>query len=136
MKKLILTVLMVVMVATPCFAQKLETDGIFSLHATRWLTTGHMGMDNYYYGFYEGNVYGMQGSYSSYGCVMFEDYFYVDLLVISYYITFWESRIRTINIFQPMIGIGFTIDITDNPPYFWIYLLFKVENNWVPQGCN
>jgi hypothetical protein len=36
MKKTILVVLMAVMAATPCLAQEVETDGIFSLHGTVW----------------------------------------------------------------------------------------------------
>ena len=36
MKKTILVVLMAVMLTTPCLAQEIETDGIFSLEGTRW----------------------------------------------------------------------------------------------------
>ena len=36
MKRTILVVLAIVMVATPCLAQEIETDGLFSLHGTLW----------------------------------------------------------------------------------------------------
>ena len=36
MKKTILAVLMVVMIATPCFAQEVEPDGLFSIEGTKW----------------------------------------------------------------------------------------------------
>ena len=36
MKKTIIAILMVVMVATPCFAQEVETDGLFSIDGTLW----------------------------------------------------------------------------------------------------
>ena len=40
MKKTILGILMVVMVATPCFAQEVEPDGLFSLDGTLWRYSG------------------------------------------------------------------------------------------------
>jgi len=40
MKKTILVVLMVVMIATPCFAQGVETDGLFSIVGTEWRCIG------------------------------------------------------------------------------------------------
>ena len=36
MKKTILAILTAVMVATPCFANEIEPEGIFSLHGTLW----------------------------------------------------------------------------------------------------
>ena len=42
MKKTILVIVIAVMVATPCFAQEVEPEGIFSIEGTRWqsLPTG------------------------------------------------------------------------------------------------
>ena len=37
MIKIILVVLMVIMVAIPCFAQEVEPDGIFSLNGAKFL---------------------------------------------------------------------------------------------------
>ena len=36
MKKTILVVLMTVMIATPCLAQEIEPEGIFSISGTEW----------------------------------------------------------------------------------------------------
>ena len=40
MKKTILLVLMVALLATPCFAQEVETDGLFSIEGTTWRRIG------------------------------------------------------------------------------------------------
>ena len=36
MKKITLVVLLLVMIATPCLAQGVETDGLFSIEGTKW----------------------------------------------------------------------------------------------------
>ena len=36
MRKIILSLLMVALVATPCFAEEIETDGLFSIEGTLW----------------------------------------------------------------------------------------------------
>ena len=36
MRKLILASLIAIMVATPCLAQEIETDGLFSIEGTMW----------------------------------------------------------------------------------------------------
>ena len=36
MKRTILVVLMSVVIVTPCFAQEIEPDGLFSIEGTRW----------------------------------------------------------------------------------------------------
>ena len=40
MKRTILALLMVALAATPCFAQEIETDGIFSIFGTQWSCIG------------------------------------------------------------------------------------------------
>ena len=40
MKRTILVVLMVAMVATPCLAQEIETEGLFSIEGTTWKCIG------------------------------------------------------------------------------------------------
>ena len=67
MKRTILVVLMIVLVATPCLAQEVETDGLFSLHGTVWeaLPIGVQifpfpfvwPTDDLQFGFYGGKVY-------------------------------------------------------------------------------
>ena len=56
MKQLILSVLIVVMLATPCTAD-VEPAGIFSLHGMDWVVLMGGGGNFYSYGFYEGDVY-------------------------------------------------------------------------------
>ena len=78
MKKTILVVLMAVMVATPCFAQEVKPEGIFSIEGTLWqsLPTGVQLLPfpslvpiDWVFGFYGGEVY-HDGSNS----------FYIDML--------------------------------------------------------
>ena len=61
MKKTILIVLMAVMVATPCFAQEVETDANFSLHGTQWevtpITETDLITDHSLLSFYHDQVY-------------------------------------------------------------------------------
>ena len=42
MKKTILAVLMVLVIATPCFAEEVEPDGLFSIEGTRWRGCGYL----------------------------------------------------------------------------------------------
>ena len=71
MKRTILVVLIAVMIATPCFAQEIEPDGLFSLDGTLWkffrpeiqfgTTYGqpyfYIGVNSGEVGFYQGSVY-------------------------------------------------------------------------------
>jgi hypothetical protein len=58
MKKIILAVLMAVMITTPCFAQEVEPEGLFSIEGTSWLIVYFRDVYlKYYFGFYEGDVY-------------------------------------------------------------------------------
>ena len=68
MKRTILAVLMVVMVSTPCLAQEIETDGLFSIEGTLWdvcditiqlsLSIDQpFNVECYRMGFYQGTVY-------------------------------------------------------------------------------
>jgi len=54
MKKTILVVLMVILVATPCFAQEVETDGFFSIEGTTW---GCIGVRNSWFEFLLGDPF-------------------------------------------------------------------------------
>ena len=40
MNKAVLTVLMLVVIVTPCFSQELEPDGLFSIEGTEWMCIG------------------------------------------------------------------------------------------------
>ena len=53
MKKIILVVLMIVMITTPCLAQEIEPNGIFSIEGTEWrIRSGDIRL-----GFHQGEIY-------------------------------------------------------------------------------
>ena len=120
MKKSILAVLMIVVVTTPCLAQEVEPEGIFSLHGTRW--EGILGFIGY--GFYDGEVYPKPKTGFAY---------YVDLGIVSF---FFRSNLYSLNtvefgIMQP-IGIGIAMGVYESPfffPFVSIAVLIKVEDN-------
>ena len=146
MKKIILVTLMAVMVATPCFAQEIEPEGIFSLHGTEWqaLPTGvkllplppslePLKFDSVF-NFYGGRVYPEKGG----------DGFYLDMLVCSIFHGYrhrWQGgTYRWFGVLQP-IGIGIVAEsfVYYSPPYFTplhyelrIGLLIKASDNWAP----
>jgi len=141
MKKTILVILVAVMVATPCLAQEVEPEGIFTIGGTIWeaLPMGiqifpfpsPQPMYNSEFGFYGGIVYPWKYNYS----------FYIDMLVCS---IFWAYDVPTVGngsiswsfgILQP-IGIGIVVEY-DGPNYnrlasLKIGLLSKTDNNWTP----
>lgn len=152
MKKIILLVLMAVMLATPCFAQEVETEGIFSLHGTEWhmLPIGLQILPfpwifyapnyGFSFGFHNGTVYPLR----------LGDYYYIDLLVFSIFgprITL-TTHIGThiggpgqgfsyFGILQP-IGIGILVEFGQlvRPPFYpfmtRMFLLIKTDDNWTP----
>ena len=139
MKKTILVVLMAVMIATPCFAQEVEPEGIFSIEGTRWEALP-MGIHispfppslepiDWGFGFYGGEVY-PSGGYS----------FYIDMLVCSIFSVEYgpgaTSRpvVFYMGILQP-IGIGMVIRwymAYPNQFYLAISILIKASDNWAP----
>ena len=93
MKKTILVVLMAVMVATPCLAQEIETDGLFSIEGTLWgYCVIRFGIVNYggwlpfivpnceNMGFYQGTVYSCNQDGS---CGKLTHYSYIDSPLVS-----------------------------------------------------
>ena len=142
----VLIVLMVALVATPCFAQEVEPDGMFSIEGTLWRSHEILfftfppfvivGSDEM--GFYKGKVY----YYKTYGGQYFpiERSSYIDLLMVSiaYGIEgiLGEGRM-SLAIMQP-IGIGVRISsgiINFSPlkiPFFTIGTLYKIEDGWTP----
>jgi hypothetical protein len=152
MKKTILALLMVALVATPCFAQEVETDGIFTIEETRWgfceisvatvfpwvlPSCGSMG-------FYQGTVYlcTMGGE----NCQTLSDsYSYIDLLVVSIVTDINYSSRHNWDIYlaimQP-IGLGMftylgcwpSVWINAGGCGFDIGIMFKVDNWWTPYG--
>lgn len=147
MKKSILVILMLVMTATPCLAQEIEPEGMFSLDGTRWrgLAIAFFPFPPFvivgteYIGFYNGKVYG----YRSYGDYYFpiEESSYIDLPMVSiaYSIEGIPSEAGSISlaIMQPIgIGVMTSIDIMNfyppKIPFFTIGIMFKADDNWTP----
>ena len=88
MKKTISAVLMVVIVSTPCFAQEIEPDGLFSIDGTEWQISPigvvifpfpwiYLNSAGLNFGFYGGKVY---GGYEE-GLEVYQESFFLDLLV-------------------------------------------------------
>ena len=148
MRKTILIALIVLLVSSPCFAQEVETDGLFSLHGTLWkvFISEHSVMSEWM-GFYEGGVYPVSNNdIDSYGeqTYLYEplwvsyDGNYVDFGVVS---IFWAKIVSVAQeihygIMQPIgIGMVFTHWVTTlNIPFPIpnIGLMVKVSDNWTP----
>jgi hypothetical protein len=150
MRKTILALLRAVLVATPCFAQEVETDGLFSLNGTRWwcyrpvITFSHtppnppsigIKVDNWEIGFYKGEVYFCD---EEYGCGSpHPSYLSIStpVLGICFDLRIWGTDLY---IMQPTAGIGLTTLMAGSRMrnsrlgYFGIGIMIKVANNWKP----
>jgi len=146
MKRTILAVLMAVMVFTPCLAQEVETDGLFSIDGTLWTRCGISISDIEpsfsppscwgLVGFDQGNVYSCMDEGNS--CTSNESS-YIDLLVVS--IVTWRSygpsTSKGLYILQPS-GFGvFTSFFRSFSPHprenvYSTGIMFKVQDDWTP----
>jgi hypothetical protein len=156
MKKTIVVVLMIVGFATPCFAQEVEADGIFSIDGTLWnvfkikIEIGILNGKPYlpppeYYsdsmGFYQGTVH----SCNEIECQLRNDMSYIDTLVVS--IAYNNRDDDSLYVMQPSgIGIGVRtswifrerfMDSLSNPVSYQavvysIGIMFKADDNWTP----
>ena len=146
MKQTILVVLTVLMFATPCLAQEIEPDGIFSIDGTYWEGESFFirAPEPQPYpltlavGFAGGEVYSLfykdvRPSATS---------FYADLLVASIFMYKYNGEgedqsitmERAFGIILPAAGIGimhweFTLH---TPSVLAMLLLSKTEDNWTP----
>ena len=147
-KKTILVILTAVIIATPCLAQGIEPEGIFSIEGTRWgYCLIELGTNPPWVlplcsslGFYRSRVYEctMEGD----DCVDYDFFSYVDLLVVSIVTNFdydeyggWHIYL---GIMQP-IGFGMWTffgytALIKSPGFFFfkIGIMFKIEDNWTP----
>ena len=143
MKNITFAVLLVVMVATPCLAQEIEPDGLFSIEGTMWggcfISLGTfkpfliMGCD--LTGFHQGTVYGCSGEGN---CIPLPGSSYTDLLVVSIF------SVNTLHqsiygILYPS-GLGMTMSFVNSSDptilaiRFGIRLEIKLDNNFSPPG--
>ena len=126
MKKVILIVLMLVMVATPCPAE-VAPEGSFGPENTLWeIQMGRQEYPNYHMGFYDGQVYlGVQsffaGPESSYSNFLFLSIFSHPGEYENYY-----------GIVSSLLGIGITSYTNSRACIEIYYVMTKVNNNWIP----
>jgi hypothetical protein len=150
MKKTILVILMAVMIATPCLAQEVEPEGLFSLNGTLWnicsiaffpepimppfveIACGEE------MGFYQGKAYNSS----------LDSGYYIDLGVVSiaYGMSIGGDTNRYIlAIMQPAIGFGVESVVLFHHwcgkygcaiPFFGyvIGIMHKINDNWTPPG--
>jgi hypothetical protein len=150
MKRTVLVILMLVMVATPCFAQEVEIDGLFSIEETRWgycrvllgigcgkICLPGINFDCYSMGFYEGTVYSCNDD----GSACFDDssFTYIDSPLVSIVYTV-DTLYAEFNVLQPS-GFGVHMKFGQwsmggygGGAFFGlsIGIMFKIENNWTP----
>jgi hypothetical protein len=147
-KKTILVILIAVLTATPCLAQEIEPEGMFSLHGTVWEfqadeiwdypPTGAAPMCPLYplYAFYKGKVY-MKDCRDIWFEV--ESLFYLDLIGVSVMIPRFSfspfTFCSSIRMFFPNgngMGYYYEVFLLGVSSALYIYTLEKVEDNWTP----
>ena len=132
MKKTVLKVIILVMLATPCLAEEAVPEWMDAMHGTRWISTCHTKPYDCTFAFYDGNVYGLE----SWGlCWIMGVKYYGELPFVTLYPRHNESSLKNIAMFQPMIGLGIEFWVLDWPPFISIALFYKVSDDWEPAGC-
>ena len=147
MKKTILVLLMAVMIATPCLAQEVEPEGLFSVDGTLWgqceiiFTTTFepffsMNCDKEL-GFYQGKAY----SCEDYFCAAIASYADMGVVSIAWDIYPWNYYLA---IMQPTIGFGAFTEIGRGCGCYHfmcscqfdyeIGIMFKINDNWTLSG--
>lgn len=160
MKRTALVIIVAVMIATPCFAQEVEPEGIISLHGTAWKVLvescifpfpgiGRIGDEEPDLGFYNDKLYRIQ----EYGVSYIENNsIYIDMIAFSIFTSnppFRRNSSITTHLtagvpsydFGILLPIGIGMRITwactwyRHPllPFIDIELLSKTEDNWIPQ---
>lgn len=140
MKKTILAVLMAVLIATPCFAEEVEPEGIFSLEGTLWnvCSVFFPPLDPYGievtcdldYGFHHGIVYGCKNAGLGYSCWQ-THVKYIDTPVISilYGVTLTPPSILLAILQTSSFGV---LTAYMPPISFWLGIMSKTDDNWTP----
>jgi len=144
MRRTILSVLLLAMVATPCFAEVIEPGGLFSIEGTLWRYIGfEIGIhssqpftaikeNSFEMGFWRGYAYACEEN----RCTRWGSYIDTPVVGIWYYFS-----IHTFALFamQPSVGIGvstyffwFLGPITGFDCYLRNGIMFKTDDNWLP----
>ena len=141
MKRTILAVLMLALVSSPCFAQEVEPEGIFSLEGTLW----RFGTAITFYtrfpffqitnsdselGFHQETVYRCSGD----NCDVVTRASYINSPVLS--IVYFFNVIEFGLIIMQPIGLGISTSFGALFPitgfYYSISLIYKIDDNWSP----
>ena len=153
MKKTILALLMAVMLATPCFAQDVEPEGMFSIEGTLWrLCHVTVSVPYFYIGCYEWEMGFYQGYYSqtpiaAYTCdkggIDCQEDPFLSVINLGVVSILWETSLSNNNwtyflaILQPF-GLGLysrmrlRLGFSGFPTFYEIGIMFKVDDNWTP----
>ena len=137
MKKTFLVVLMVVIIATPCFAQEIEPDGLFTIGDTKWLAINPFYPINLsYFGFHNGQVYLTDENDDGCAGMCCGSCFYTDLMFAIFFNTNPCGAIIS-GIISPL-GFGIVSGLAGGSGHGTGYFRFffppivKVDNNWTP----
>lgn len=139
MRKIILTVLMVVILATPSFAQEINTNNLFSIENTFWSV---FPPDGSFFGFANGRPYHcytvipVLPNYLSRNYICKEGGDYVDSYPVSSFSLWGIFYSSFYGDLQPLLGIGILHEIESDgkgtEEYLGSSLLLKIGNHWTP----
>ncbi|MBA7494407.1 hypothetical protein ES702_04982 [subsurface metagenome] len=122
MKKFILAVLMIVMLAVPCMAE-VEPSSLFGIDSSLWGVKTASGGWAAYLGFYGGKIY--FNSSGEMPCELYLSSSYNDFIIFSI------AQTRYLNgLFFPLLGFGF-YQTTATPEVLTIQMN-KVYDYWIP----
>ena len=143
MKKIILVMLMVILVATPCLAKEVEPEGLLSIEGTLWNACsvfipplyppqygGRAVTGDLDYGFHQGIVYRCNNAGLGYSCRQ-TDAQYIDTPVIS---ILYEVGLTPPFVFLAIIQTS-SVGIFSGylaPISFVFGILFKTDDSWTP----
>jgi len=155
MKKTLLVMLLAVMVATPCFGQEIEPDGLFSIEGTRWRVCQIFFQTNLRpiislqckedLAFYSGSVY-LCTSSGTCQIIPFLDYIDTPIVGVAWEVhaecsSFYSFCLAgyQVAIMQPFgLGIHSIVSLAfgsgSRLAVCGIGIVFKVEDNWTPPG--
>ena len=135
MKKGILAVLIILMVAIPSLAQEVEPDGLFSINGTLWsydesyfgVGGGGLYFIRYYLGFHDGTVYysaGPMGIPDDF--LVSDEAIYLDFIAFSIFFM-RRSTAFVGGVLYPAIGVGLGFDSDERIVGIW-----KVSDTFEP----
>jgi hypothetical protein len=142
MKKTILVILMAIMTATPCLAQEIEPEGIFSIEGTAWEVHGiyntHLILFLYLrhqINFHNGKAYLCTDTTVVCPFNPSPHVTIIDTPVLSIALVVSPDASVGIYLMQP-IGLGVFAYSTPDPITvgYGIGIMFKIEDNWEPSS--